>query len=147
MSQESTKQTFRPLPIESQQHLDRQRAYVATLVETYMPGQKLAKTKADFAIIQKVIDLKIIPKSNAWELQSLGVVFGDALASTVPGLAWSEVTDEYGTDPTLRYKQTSVQINVLTMISKRVEDGESVDISHMALWLQDFIKNKASEYR
>jgi hypothetical protein len=64
-----------------------------------MPGQKLAKTKADFAIIQKVIDLKIIPKSNAWELQSLGVVFGDALASTVPGLAWSEVTDEYGTDP------------------------------------------------
>lgn len=33
------------------------------------------------------------------------------------------VTDEYGTDPTLRYKDSPVNINALTMISKRVGDA------------------------
>ena len=39
------------------------------------------------------------------------------------------ITDEYGTDPTLRFRNTSVNINALTMISKRVESGEPVDVS------------------
>jgi hypothetical protein len=39
------------------------------------------------------------------------------------------VTDEYGTDPTLRYKNSSIQINALTMISKRVERGEEVNVA------------------
>ena len=38
------------------------------------------------------------------------------------------VTDEYGTDPTLRFKDSTIQINVLTMISKRVEKGEPVNV-------------------
>lgn len=38
------------------------------------------------------------------------------------------ITGEYGTDPTLRFKNTSININVVTMISKRVEAGEPVDV-------------------
>ena len=38
------------------------------------------------------------------------------------------VMDEYGTDPTLRYKELTLQINALTMISKRVERDESVNL-------------------
>lgn len=41
------------------------------------------------------------------------------------------VTDEYGTDPTLRFKNTTLQINALTMISQRVERGESVDLDYL----------------
>jgi hypothetical protein len=41
---------------------------------------------------------------------------------------WVMITDEYGSDPTLRFKDTSININALTMISKRVERGESVDV-------------------
>lgn len=41
------------------------------------------------------------------------------------------VTDEYGTDPTLRYKDSTIQVNPLTMISKRVERGEEVDVAAM----------------
>jgi hypothetical protein len=43
------------------------------------------------------------------------------------------VTDEYGTDPTLRFKKTTIQINALTMISKRVEMDEPVSLR----WLLD----------
>jgi hypothetical protein len=57
------------------------------------------------------------------------------------------VTDEYGTDPTLRYESTSLQVNAMTMISKRIEDGEAVDVASLAAWLEDFIKSKAHEYR
>jgi len=41
------------------------------------------------------------------------------------------VTDEYGTDPTLRFKNTTIQINALTMISKRAEKDEAVDVSQL----------------
>lgn len=138
---------LRPLPMAVRQALNKQRSYVASLVAENLPGQKLTRTKADFLILQKLVDLHIIAKDRTWELQALGVVFGDALAGTIPGLTWYEVTDEYGTDPTLRYKQTSLQINALTMISKRIEDGDDVDVEDMASWLQDFVKNKSNEYR
>jgi len=69
-------------------------------------------------------------KSQTYELQCLGVAFGDVLASELP-LRWVMVTDEYGTDPTLRFKETTLQINALTMISKRVERGEAVNISEL----------------
>ncbi len=138
---------FHALPAEARVQLDRQRAYVAGLVARHLPGRKLTGTQADFATLQELVDLHVIQKDKTWELQSLGVVFGDALASTIPGLAWCEVTDVYGTDPTLRYKQTSLQINALTMISKRIEDGQEVHVADMASWLQDFIKNKSAEYR
>jgi hypothetical protein len=43
------------------------------------------------------------------------------------------ITDEFGTDPTLRFKKTTIQINTLTMISKRVERDEPVSVQ----WLLD----------
>lgn len=147
MSADTPKTIFQPLPIATQQALDKQRSYVSSLVARHLPELKLSKTRADFSILQKLVNLHIIAKDKTWELQAIGVVFGDALASTIEGLAWVEVTDEFGTDPTMRYKQTSLQLNVLTMISKRIEDEEEVDIEHMAELLQDFVKNKSSEYR
>jgi hypothetical protein len=54
-------------------------------------------------------------------------VFGDVLASELP-LRWVMISDEYGTDATLRLKNTSTNINALTMISKRVERDEPVDV-------------------
>ena len=147
MRADETKQVFRRLPADSSKCMEKQRLVVVLLVQKHFPNEKLTKTKADFAILQKIVDAKIIPKEKTWELQSLGIVLGDALAATVEGLAWWEVTDEYGTDPTLRYKETTLQVNVLTMISKRIEKGEGCDVAHMAAWVADFIKTKSHEYK
>jgi uncharacterized protein DUF3806 len=76
------------------------------------------------------IDDKVFKKSQTYELQCLGVAFGDVLTSELP-LRWMMVTDEFGTDPTLRFKKTTLQINALTMISKRVERDEHVDVSEL----------------
>ena len=127
---------FRPLPAATQKEFDRQRAYVSSLVAKHLPAKKLTQTKADFEILQSLVDLRVVPKDKTWELQALGVVFSDALAGTIPGLAWAEVTDKYGTDPTLRYNATSVQVNALDMIAKRVRNGDKVDIAALAAWVE-----------
>ena len=69
-------------------------------------------------------------KTQTYGLQCLGIAFGDVLASELP-LRWMMVTDQYGTDPTLRYKDTTIQINALTIVSKRVERDEEVDVETM----------------
>jgi hypothetical protein len=44
-------------------------------------------------------------------------------------LDWTMVSDEYGRDPALRYKKTDTVFFPLTMISKRVERDEPVDVN------------------
>ena len=43
-------------------------------------------------------------------------------------MEWVMVEDEHGHDPAARVPGTSIVVFPLTMISKRVERGESVDI-------------------
>jgi Domain of unknown function (DUF3806) len=109
------------------ERLDQQRALVAAAAKQRYDTTALSGTKKDLPILQRLIDDKVFKKSQTYELQSLGVVFGDVLASEL-SLRWVLITDEYGTDPTLRFKTTSVNINALTMISKRVERDEPVDV-------------------
>jgi hypothetical protein len=111
------------------ERLDQQRALVAAAAKRRY-GTALSGTKKDLPILQRLIDDKVFKKSQTYELQSLGVVFGDVLASEL-ALRWVMITDEYGTDPTLRFKNTSININALKMISKRVERDEPVDVSSL----------------
>lgn len=137
---------YSAVPAQMQAQLDKQRASVSDLVTQKLPGKRLSASRADLALLQSLLDEKVVPPSDTWKLQALGVAFGDVLVSTVPALAWAQVTDEYGTDPTLRYRKTTIQINALTTISKRVERGESVDVQQLARELSAFIAKRAKEY-
>jgi len=118
---------FSELTREDSERLDRQRAIVAAAARQRYGTTALTRTKKDLPILQRLLDDKAFKKSQTYELQSLGVAFGDVLASEF-SLRWVMITDEYGSDPTLRFKNTSVQVNALTMISKRVEKEEPVDV-------------------
>jgi hypothetical protein len=118
---------FSELSLEDSKRLDQQRAVIAAAAEQRYGTAGLSRTKRDLPILQRLIDDKVFNKSQTYELQSLGVVFGDVLVTELP-LLWVMITDEYGTDPTLRFKNTSISINALTMISKRVERNERVDV-------------------
>ena len=118
---------FNELSDSDRVRLDRQRAIVAATAKQKYGTEGLTKTVADLPVLQRLIDDNAFNKTQTYELQSLGVAFGDVLASELP-LSWAMVTDEYGTDPTLRYKDRPVNINALTMISKRVERGEVVNL-------------------
>jgi hypothetical protein len=130
LGQSAPEPKFSELSHEDSERLDQQRALVAAAAKLRYGTAALSRTKRDLPILQRLIDDKVFKKSQTYELQSLGVVFGDVLASELP-LRWVMTTDEYGTDPTLRFKNTSVNINALTMISKRVERDERVDFSSL----------------
>jgi hypothetical protein len=68
-----------------------------------------------------------IEKHETAKLQSLGITFGDVIVQDM-NFIWIEVEDEYGTDPALLLPNTSLIIFPMTMISKRIENGDSVDI-------------------
>jgi len=110
------------------ERLDQQRAVILAELKQRYGTTALTRTNKDLPILQKVLDDNVFSKSQTYELQCLGVVFGDILTSELP-LRWEMIQDEFGTDPTLRFKKTSVNVNALTMISKRVERGEHVDLS------------------
>ena len=98
---------FSELSHEDRTRLDQQRAIVAAAAKQRYGTSTLLKTVADLSILQRLIDDKVFSKSQTYELQSLGIAFGEVLASELP-LRWVMVTDEYGTDPTLRFKGTTV---------------------------------------
>jgi hypothetical protein len=120
---------FSELSQDDAARLQRQRDVVATAAKRQGMGP-LTRSKADLPVLQKLIDEQVFKKEQTYELQSLGVAFGDVLANELP-LRWMMVTDEYGTDPTLRFKNTAAQINALTMISKRIERDERVNLSEL----------------
>jgi len=81
-------------------------------------------------LIQTILDANWIEPSETRKLQTLGVVFGDALAEKME-LMWVMVEDEYGRDPALMMPKTTILLFPLTAISKRVEDGEAVDVADL----------------
>jgi hypothetical protein len=121
---------FSELSIDDQMRLERQRALVAAEAKKRYGTPQLARTKADLPVLQRLIDNHAFSRTQTYELQSLGVAFGDVLASELP-LRWVMVTDEFGTDPTLRFKDTTIQVNALTMISKRIERDEHPDVFYL----------------
>lgn len=121
---------FSELSNEDRTRLDQQRAVVGAAAKQRYGTPALTKTLTDLKVLQRLIDEKAFGRTQTYELQSLGVAFGDVLASQLP-LRWAMVTDEYGTDPTLRFKNTTIQINALTMISKRIERGEEVNLTEL----------------
>ena len=121
---------FSELSGEDSARLEQQREVIVAAADQRYGTHVLTRTVADLPILQRLIDDEAFNKTQTYELQSLGVAFGDVLASELP-LRWVMVTDEFGTDPTLRFKDTTLQINALTMISKRIERNEAVNLSDL----------------
>jgi hypothetical protein len=78
-------------------------------------------------LLQGILDSGWIEPHETAKLQSLGVTLGDALAQSLE-LEWVMVEDDDGRDPALRVPGTTVILYPLTMISKRIRRGESVDV-------------------
>jgi hypothetical protein len=91
---------------------------------------KYDTTKGKIYLLQGIIDKHLYKKDQTSELQALGICFGEILCMELE-LHWVIVEDEYGRDPALRYKSTSIIHFPRTMISKRIENNEKVSISDL----------------
>lgn len=110
-------------------------------------GQKMDGSMHDIDRLQAIIDSSQVSTENTQELQSLGILLGKVFVNETPNYDWWVIEDEYGKDACVRYKETSLLIFPQTMISKRIEDGEQVNVSELFLGLcQDLERIKNENY-
>jgi hypothetical protein len=92
--------------------------------------EKYSSVEGKLRIVSAILDNAWIDPQETAKLQCLGVAFGDAVAQQLM-MDWVIVEDEYGRDPALNWPGTTIYIYPITMISKRVEDGEATDVSEL----------------
>lgn len=95
---------------------------------TEVTGQPLTNRLSDLQLLQQVLDAGVIEPEATYSLQALGVAFGKVFVNNNEHYDWWMVEDEYGRDPAVRYKETSLLVFPQTMISKRIEDGEPIEL-------------------
>lgn len=91
-------------------------------------GRKLDGSRGDLRLLQELLDSGTVEREATYTLQSLGLAFGRVFLTENPGYDWWMVEDEYGRDPAIRYQRSALLAYPRTMLSKRIEDGEPVDV-------------------
>tara|TARA_R110000823_G_scaffold91174_11_gene201206 strand:+ start:524 stop:949 length:426 start_codon:yes stop_codon:yes gene_type:complete len=124
----SETQKFESMNAEDRSRIEAMRKWVS---DHYEDSTAYATVSGKLKLIQTILDNGWVSPEETLKLQSLGVAFGDALEQEVAELNWVVVNDEYGRDPALRWGSTSVIAFPQTAISKRIEDGEYIDVFEM----------------
>jgi hypothetical protein len=96
------------------------------------PGseKKFASPEGRVSLIQTIVDSGEIPSDETEHLQCLGTYLGQAIVEKT-GWEWTVIEDEYGTDLAIQIPEKTAWIFPVTMISKRIEDGDEVNVSEL----------------
>ncbi len=107
-------------------HLEKQRSWVRG---HYSSEAQVLCTTLDgkLDLLVAILNNNWIQSNETWKLQSLGVTFGDALAQKLD-LKWVAIEDDNGRDPALNDIGTKTVVYPLTAISKRIEQGDPVNV-------------------
>lgn len=135
-------QIIEPLKEEDRENLDEARSWVR---DHFTPEarHKYDLLEEKLRLLQVILDQGWIEKAETQKLQSLGVTFGDMLCEKL-GLTWVMVEDEYGRDPAVMVPKTTILAFPLTAISKRVEEGEKVDVQQLLDGFCELIERRKS---
>lgn len=120
-------QIISDLTVQDQARLNDQRSVIEKYLADEENREKYGTPAGKLGTLRALLEAEIFSSAQTYELQSMGIVLGDAIVQDM-GFHWVMVEDEFGRDPALRYQDTSVILYPLTMISKRVERGEEIDV-------------------
>ena len=128
------------------EHLAKQRAVLEKYLADEQSKQNYKTAAGKLGLLRALIEKRMFKPTQTYELQSMGVVLGDAFVQELK-MEWVVVEDSKGRDPAVRVPKTSIIIYPLTMISKRIERGEKVDVFDLFNGVADQIetlKNKGA---
>ena len=111
------------------------------LPEQLQPIFDIASGK--IALIQRILDENVYQKTETAAFEALGICLGEVLAERI-GLHWVVFTDDKGTDLALQYKDTSITLFPMTMISRRIERGEVMDVADFVEQTEKTINDMAA---
>ena len=94
------------------------------------PDLKYEPIAGKIRLLEAILMSEWVQASETWKLQALGICLGDALAQELL-MDWVAVDDEYGRSPALNWPGTTIYAFPQTLISKRIERGEVVEIKSL----------------
>ena len=102
------------------------------VTEKYLGGdisnlEKYQSVAGKLGLLRALLNQNVFKPTQTYELQCMGIIFGDALVQHC-GVEWRVVEDQYGRDPCVQVPGSTVVLFPLTMVSKRIEKGETVDV-------------------
>jgi hypothetical protein len=109
-------------------------AELVLLAQRWEAVQALAREELDVEIddsvqtidvLQRIIDRDLVSHDG---LLAVGTALGRVMLKTIPGLEWWSVSDEFGQELCLRYEETTLRVNPITMVAKRVARNEPVNL-------------------
>ncbi len=118
-----------PLSSTDKQFLDKQVAIIDSIGRQNF-GSGVHGDMSDIALLQRIIDGRLIAGDNAVQTQAAGAVLGKVLEKEL-GLVWQAYEDELGRSRALCVKGTKHCLFPTTMISRRMEAGASTQVSNI----------------
>ncbi|HYV65024.1 MAG TPA: DUF3806 domain-containing protein [Myxococcales bacterium] len=110
-----------------EERLAKQRAVVEKYLGNEQSKEKYKTAAGKLGLLRALIEQRVFKPTQTYELQCMGVVLGDAFVQQLE-MEWVMVEDSSGRDPAVRVPKRSIILYPLTMISKRIEKGEKVDV-------------------
>ena len=110
------------------QFLQQQRNRVDELARFDLGRQLQTDKNNNLGILQTLLERRVVTADQTLELQAMGVVLGDLLAAELV-MKWVIFEDRYGRSRALQLGSSDNFLFPITMISRRVEAGASVDVT------------------
>ncbi len=110
------------------QYLQEQRDSIGSITGRNFGMQFSGATGHDIALLQRVLDERLVGNSQRRQLQAMGVILGDLLAAELD-MHWVVYEDNLGRSHALRYRDSETVIFPVTMISRRRETGNTEPVA------------------
>lgn len=115
------------------------------LIRKHLGVESALGETSDLDRIQAVLDRDVLTAVDIVDLQSLGILLGCVLVNQTPDLDWWMVDDSQGRHPAVRFGRTSLLDFPLPIISKRIEDGEPVDVRDLYETIREHVAEKRTD--
>ncbi len=110
------------------QYMAQQRELLGDLAARELGRQFDGDRDNDLEILQTLLDRRLVRSDQTQELQAMGIIMGDLLASDLD-MHWVVYEDKLGRSRALRYRQTDEYLFPVTMISRRREVGNETPVA------------------
>ena len=85
----------------------------------------LAQSLATIDVLQRMLDEDLVSGEG---VLAIGVVLGRIMATSIAGLDWWAVTDDFGRDLSLRFKATTLRVNPVSIVWKRFSRKDAINL-------------------
>jgi len=118
------------LSVLDRRFMEQQRDLVQDIAERHLGRSFSGERERDIALLQEILDARLVRPDQTRELQAMGVILGDLLAKELD-MHWVIYEDKVGRSRALRYRNTDNYLFPITMISRRREAGSDKPVAEI----------------